>query len=69
MFPNSCINKIFIIRVVRTQVAQSIWDHQVSPNPSVLAIYLELVPTFENKDGRFDECQCENDNIHLFSLT
>jgi hypothetical protein len=68
MFPNSCIKKL-IIRVVDTQVAQSVWDHQVSPNLGVLAIYLELVPTFKNKDERFDECQCENDNIRFFSLT
>ncbi len=68
MFPNSCIKKL-IIRVVCTQMAQSIWDHQMSLDPNVLAIYLELIPTFENRDGRFDECQCENDNIRLFSLT
>jgi hypothetical protein len=65
MFPNSRIKKL-IKKVVRTQVAQFVWDHQVSPNPGVLAIYLELVLTFENKVGRLDECQCENDNI-LFS--
>jgi hypothetical protein len=68
MFPNSRI-KIFIRKVVRIQVVQSVWDRRVSFNPGVLAIYLKLVPTFENKARRFDECQCENDNIPLFSLT
>jgi hypothetical protein len=55
MFPNKCVEKL-IRRVVRIQVAQSIWDHQVLPNRGVFTIYLKLVPTFENRDGRFDEC-------------
>ncbi len=54
-------------RVVHTQVAQSVWDHRVSPNPHALAIYLELIHVFGNMIGRFDECQCEDDNVHIFS--
>jgi len=31
-------------RVVRTRVDRSTWDRRLSPNPHVLAIYLEFVP-------------------------
>jgi hypothetical protein len=36
-------------KVVHTQVAQFVWDHQVSFNPCALAIYLKLVIVFGNK--------------------
>jgi len=38
-------------------------------NPCVLAIYLKLVFTFEKKDGRFDGCQYEDDDVRFFSQT
>jgi hypothetical protein len=31
-------------RMVRTRVARSVWDRQLSPNPHALAIYLKFVP-------------------------
>jgi len=43
-------------RVVRTQVARSVWDRQLSPNPRALAIYLEFVPTRGAAPERFEEC-------------
>jgi hypothetical protein len=43
-------------RVVRTQVARSVWDHRLSPNPHALAIYLEFVPTCGVTPERFEEC-------------
>jgi len=42
---------------------------RVSPYLCVLAIYLELVFAFRNKAKRFDECQCEDDNICFFPRT
>jgi hypothetical protein len=52
-------------RVVRTQVDHSIWDRQVSPNPHALAIYLEFVPTRGAALEKFEECQCEDDDVRL----
>ncbi len=43
-------------RVVRTQVARSVWDHQLSPNPRALAIYLKFVPIRGAALERFEEC-------------
>ncbi len=43
-------------RVVCTRVAHSVWDHRLSPNPRVLAIYLEFVPAHEAAPERFEEC-------------
>jgi hypothetical protein len=54
-------------RVVRTQVAQFVWFRQVLPNPRALAIYLELIHVSINNVGRFDECQCEDDDVCIFS--
>jgi hypothetical protein len=39
----------------------------MSLNPHAFAIYLKLVITSKNKDGRFNECQCEDDDIFFFS--
>jgi hypothetical protein len=58
-----CEEKL-IGRVVHTQMAKFIWNCQVSSNPWALAIYLKLVPSFENS---LDECQCENDDVDFFS--
>jgi len=43
-------------RVVRTRVARSVWDRRFSPNPRVLAIYLEFVPVRGAALERFEEC-------------
>ncbi len=43
-------------RVVRTQVARSVWDRRLSPNPHALAIYLEFVPARGAAPERFEEC-------------
>jgi hypothetical protein len=50
-------------QVVRTQVDHSAWDHRLSPNPHALAIYLEFVPACGAALERFEECQCENDDV------
>jgi hypothetical protein len=52
-------------RVVRTQVDRSTWDRRLSPNPHALAIYLEFVPTHRTALERFEECQCEDDDVCL----
>jgi hypothetical protein len=43
-------------RVVRTQVARSVWDRRLSPNPRALVIYLEFVPARGAAPERFKEC-------------
>jgi len=43
-------------RVVRTQVARSVWDRRLSPNPHALAIYLKFVPARGAAPERFEEC-------------
>jgi hypothetical protein len=53
-------------KVVHIQMTQSIWDHQMSPTFHALAIYLKLIHTFRNRLEKFDECQCEDDDICLF---
>jgi hypothetical protein len=52
-------------RVVRTRVNRSAWDRQLSPNPHALAIYLEFIPAQGVAPKRFEECQCENNNVHF----
>ncbi len=56
-------------RVVRTRVDRSAWDHQLSPNPHALTIYLEFVPTRGAALERFEECQCEDDDVRLHCRT
>jgi len=56
-------------KVVRTQVARSVWDCRLSPNPRALAIYLEFVPACGTAPERFEECQCENDDVRLHCRT
>ncbi len=55
--------------MVRTRVDHLAWDRRLSPNPRALAIYLELVPTRGTAPERFEECQCENDDVHLHCRT
>ncbi len=50
-------------RVVRTQVDRSAWDRRLSLNPHALVIYLEFVLTCGGAPKRFEECQCEDDNV------
>jgi hypothetical protein len=56
-------------RVVRTQVDRSVWDHWLSHNPHALAIYLKFVPTRGAAPERFEECQCEDDDVHFHCRT
>jgi len=51
--------------MVRTRVNCSAWDHQLSLNPHVLAIYLEFVHACGVTLKRFEECQCEDDDVRL----
>jgi hypothetical protein len=50
---------------VRTRVDRSAWDHRLSLNPHALAIYLEFVPARGAALERFEECQCEDDDVRL----
>jgi hypothetical protein len=52
-------------RVLRTRVNCSVWDCQMFPNPHALAIYLEFVPVHGATPERFEECQCEDDDVCL----
>jgi hypothetical protein len=56
-------------RVVRTRVDRSAWDRRLSPNPHALAIYLEFVPARKAAPKRFEECQCEDDDVCLHCRT
>jgi hypothetical protein len=56
-------------RVVRTRVDRSVWDRRLSPNPHALAIYLEFVPARGAAPERFEECQCEDDDVRLHCRT
>ncbi len=41
----------------------------MSPNPHVLATYLEFVPIRGAAPKRFEECQCEDDDVCLHCRT
>jgi len=56
-------------RVVCTRVDHSAWDHRLSPNPHALAIYLEFVLACGTTRERFEECQCEDDDVRLHCRT
>ncbi len=56
-------------RVVRTWVDRSVWDRWLSPNPHALAIYLEFVRARGTAPKRFEECQCEDDDVRLHCRT
>jgi hypothetical protein len=45
------------------------WDHQLSPNLHALTIYLEFVPTQGVTPKRFEECQCEDDDVRFHYRT
>ncbi|CAK9228368.1 unnamed protein product [Sphagnum troendelagicum] len=57
------------MQVVRTRVDHSAWDHRLSPNPHALAIYLEFVPARGAAPERFEESQCEDDDVRLHYRT
>jgi hypothetical protein len=56
-------------RVVHTRIVRSAWDRLLSPNPHALAIYLEFVLARRTTPERFEECQCENDDVRLHCRT
>jgi hypothetical protein len=56
-------------RVVRNRVDRSAWDCRLSPNPHALAIYLEFVHARGATPKRFEECQCEDDDVRLHCRT
>ncbi len=51
--------------MVHTWVDCSMWDRQMSPNWHALAIYLEFVLACGAAPERFEECQCEDDDVRL----
>ncbi len=53
----------------RIRVDRSAWDHRLSFNPHVLAIYLEFVPACGVAPERFEEFQCEDDDVRLHCRT
>ncbi len=55
--------------MVRTQVDCSAWDRRFSPNPHALTIYLEFISARGAMPKRFEECQCEDDNVRLHCQT
>jgi hypothetical protein len=52
-------------RVVRTSVDRSAWDRRLSPNPHALTIYLKFVLARGVAPERFEECQCEDDDVRF----
>jgi len=52
-------------RVVHTRVDRSAWDRQLSPNPHALTIYLKFVLICGVTQERFEECQCEDNDVHF----
>jgi len=54
---------------VCTRVDRSAWDRQLFPNPYALAIYLEFVFARGTALERFEECQCEDDDVRLHYRT
>jgi len=55
--------------MVHTRVDRLAWDRRLSPNPHVLAIFLEFVPACGTAPKRFEECQCEDDDVCLHCQT
>ncbi len=56
-------------KMVRTQVDHLAWDRQLTLNPHALAIYLDFVLACEATPERFEECQCEDNDVHLHCRT
>ncbi len=51
--------------MVHTRVDRSAWARRLSLNPHALTIYLEFVPICGAAPERFEECQCEDDDVRL----
>jgi hypothetical protein len=45
------------------------WDHWLSLNPHALTIYLKFVLGRGVAQERFEECECEDDDIRLHCWT
>jgi hypothetical protein len=56
-------------RMVHTRVDRSAWDHRISLNLHALVIYLKLVLVRGITPKRFEECQCEDDDVPLHYQT
>jgi hypothetical protein len=56
-------------KVACTQLDRSAWDHRLSPNPHALTIYLEFFLACGAAPERFENCQCENDDVRLHCRT
>ncbi len=56
-------------QVVHIRINRSTWDRRLSLNPHVLAIYLKFVLVRGAVLERFEECQCEDDDVHLHCRT
>ncbi len=55
--------------MVRTRDDRSAWDCRLFPNPHALTIYLEFVPACGATPERFEEYQCEDDDVRLHCRT
>jgi hypothetical protein len=54
------------LKVMCPKVDRSVWDHpSPPPNVSILMIYLEFTPIFQDHLGRYVECLAENDDVRL----
>jgi hypothetical protein len=51
------------------RVDHSAWDHQLFPNPHALTIYLEFFSAHGAALERFEECQCEDNDVRLHCRT
>jgi hypothetical protein len=56
-------------QMVRNRVDRLAWDRRLSPNPHALIIYLKFVPARGTAPERFEECQCEDDDVRLHCRT
>jgi hypothetical protein len=56
-------------RVLRIRVDRLAWDYRLSLNPHALAIYLEFVHIRGITLEKFEERQCEDDDVHLHYRT
>jgi hypothetical protein len=56
-------------KVVRTLINHLAWDYRLFPSPHALAMYLNFFPTHGATPKRFEECQCEDDDVRLHCRT
>jgi hypothetical protein len=56
-------------RVVHTQVDRLAWDRQLFFNPHALGIYLKFILIRAAMLERFEECQCEDDDVRFHCHT